>query len=33
VAIGKHDALLKTSEKYSRLIESQTLTLDQEADD
>ncbi len=33
VAIGKHDALLKTSEKYRRLIESQTLTMDQEADD
>jgi len=33
VAIGKHDALLKTSEKYRRLIESQTLTMDQEAVD
>jgi ATP-binding cassette subfamily B protein len=33
VAVGKHDALLKTSEKYRRLIESQTLTMDQEADD
>jgi ATP-binding cassette subfamily B protein len=32
-AIGKHDELLKTSEKYRRLIESQTLTMDQEADD
>jgi ATP-binding cassette subfamily B protein len=32
VAVGKHDALLKTSEKYRRLIESQTLTMDQEAD-
>jgi ABC-type multidrug transport system fused ATPase/permease subunit len=33
VAIGKHDVLLKTSEKYRRLIESQTLTMDQEAVD
>jgi ABC-type multidrug transport system fused ATPase/permease subunit len=33
VAIGKHDELLKTSDKYRRLIESQTLTLEQEADD
>ncbi|MCX6643541.1 MAG: ABC transporter ATP-binding protein [Candidatus Bathyarchaeota archaeon] len=32
-AIGKHDELLKTSDKYRRLIESQTLTMDQEADD
>ncbi len=31
-AIGKHDELLKTSDKYRRLIESQTLTMDQEAD-
>jgi ATP-binding cassette subfamily B multidrug efflux pump len=30
-AIGKHSTLLKTSEKYHRLIESQTLTM--EADD
>jgi ABC-type multidrug transport system fused ATPase/permease subunit len=30
-AIGKHSSLLKTSEKYRRLIESQTLTM--EADD
>ena len=28
VAIGKHDELLKTSEKYRRLIESQTLTME-----
>jgi len=32
-AIGKHVELLKTSEKYRSLIESQTLTMDQEADD
>ena len=32
-AIGKHNELLKTSDKYRRLIESQTLTMDQEADD
>ena len=32
-AVGKHADLLKTSEKYRMLIESQTLTLGQEADD
>ncbi len=30
VAVGKHKELLKTSEKYRRLIESQTLTLEGE---
>ncbi len=33
IAVGKHADLLKTSEKYHRLIQSQTLTLGQEADD
>ena len=31
VAIGKHKALLKTSDKYRQLIESQTLTLEADA--
>jgi ABC-type multidrug transport system fused ATPase/permease subunit len=33
IAVGKHRKLLKESEKYRMLIESQTLTLEQEADD
>ena len=33
IAVGKHKKLLKESEKYRMLIESQTLTLEQEADD
>ncbi len=33
IAIGKHMKLLKESEKYRMLIESQTLTLEKEADD
>ena len=33
IATGKHADLLKTSEKYRLLIESQTLTLEQEASD
>jgi ABC-type multidrug transport system fused ATPase/permease subunit len=33
IAVGKHKKLLRESEKYRMLIESQTLTLEQEADD
>ena len=33
VAVGNHDDLLRSSEKYRRLIESQTLTMEQDADD
>jgi ATP-binding cassette subfamily B protein len=33
IAVGKHRKLLKESEKYRMLIESQTLTLEKEADD
>lgn len=33
IAVGKHKKLLKESEKYRMLIGSQTLTLEQEADD
>ncbi len=33
IAVGKHKKLLKESEKYRMLIESQTLTIEKEADD
>jgi ABC-type multidrug transport system fused ATPase/permease subunit len=33
IAVGKHKKLLKESEKYRMLMESQTLTLGQEGED